>query len=205
MRILFLSNNWDVSKPVYRFLQRSEGSKNVMLWSKELDLRAFDEELRNIECIVSYNYRHIIRKDVLDAFQGIAINLHSSFLPWNRGAGPNLWSFVEDTKKGVTIHKIDAGVDTGDILLQRECRFDEKNETFVSTYNRLHHEMRALFFDNWETLKYDRLYPEKQSGKGSWHNRKATLDFINRYGITWNENIAECKNRMAVPVYKATE
>jgi methionyl-tRNA formyltransferase len=199
MRVLFLSNNPEVTNPVCLWLRQSEGSEHVKLWSGKPDLRLIGEELLGVDFIVSYNYNHVIRKDVLDLFCNRAINLHISFLPQNRGTSPNLWSFVEDTAKGVTIHRIDAGLDTGDILLQKECFFDEENETFVSTYNKLHHEMRTLFFDNWESLKFDRLPTIKQSSKeGSYHSRKDTCDFMRRHNIIWDENIAECKRRISL-------
>ncbi|MCL0081308.1 hypothetical protein M1N64_03665 [Peptococcaceae bacterium] len=50
----------------------------------------------------------------MDKFQGRAINLHISFLPWNRGADPNFWSFIENAPVGVSIHYLDEGIDTGD-------------------------------------------------------------------------------------------
>lgn len=56
------------------------------------------------------------------------LNLHISYLPWNRGANPNFWSFVENTKKGVTIHEIDEKLDKGKILLRKELEFDENRE-----------------------------------------------------------------------------
>ena len=49
-----------------------------------------------------------------------------SYLPYNRGAHPNFWSFVNNTVKGVTIHEIDQGIDTGKIILQKSIKFDLK-------------------------------------------------------------------------------
>ena len=74
---------------------------------------------QQIDFIVSYGYQYRLSKRVLDQINYRAINLHISYLPWNRGADPNLWSAVEDTPKGVTIHYIDDGFDTGDILFQK--------------------------------------------------------------------------------------
>lgn len=49
------------------------------------------------------------------------INVHGSLLPRHRGASPIQWAIIEgDEKTGVTVIQMDAGVDTGDILLQRE-------------------------------------------------------------------------------------
>ena len=39
------------------------------------------------------------------------INLHNSFLPFNRGKHPYFWAFYEDSPYGVTIHKVDEGID----------------------------------------------------------------------------------------------
>ncbi len=56
------------------------------------------------EWIISYNYKYLIPKTIIDAVNGNVINLHISLLPYNRGAYPNVWSFLEETPKGVTIH-----------------------------------------------------------------------------------------------------
>ena len=68
--------------------------------------------LEHVDFIISYGYRHILKKDLIEMFPRKIANLHISLLPWNRGADPNLWSFLEDTPKGVTIHYIDCSVDT---------------------------------------------------------------------------------------------
>jgi len=69
--------------------------------------------LEGIEWLISYGYRHIFKPEVIQRFRGRIINLHISFLPWNRGVDPNQWSFLQDTPKGVTIHFIDEGIDLG--------------------------------------------------------------------------------------------
>ena len=46
------------------------------------------------------------------------VNLHNSFLPWNRGAHACTWAIVDDTPAGATMHWMDEGIDTGDILYQ---------------------------------------------------------------------------------------
>jgi methionyl-tRNA formyltransferase len=127
---------------------------------------------QQIDFLVSYGYRHIIKKEILDILNGKAINLHISYLPYNRGADPNFWSFFEDTPKGVTIHLIDKGLDTGDILVQKEIHFDKDNETLSSTYNKLHKEIQELFKKYWENIKNNRIAPQKQKGNGSFHKLK---------------------------------
>ena len=74
----------------------------------------------NIKFIVSYGYSKIIKKDIIEVYKDSIINLHISFLPFNRGSHPNLWSFIEGTPSGITIHKINEGIDTGEILFRKK-------------------------------------------------------------------------------------
>ena len=90
-------------------------------------------------------------------------------MPWNRGADPNLWSFVENTPKGVTIHHLDEGIDTGDIIAQREVTFTNTHETLATTYQRLHAEIQELFKLHWHEIKAGTSARIQQSGEGSFH------------------------------------
>lgn len=67
------------------------------------------------------------------------INLHASLLPRWRGASPIVHAILQgDTTTGVTTMKMDRGIDTGPILLQRECPLGE-NETAGEVEDRLSH------------------------------------------------------------------
>jgi methionyl-tRNA formyltransferase len=118
--------------------------------------------------LVSHGYRHILRPDVLEPMEGRAVNLHISLLPWNRGADPNLWSFLEDTPKGVTIHHIDAGVDTGDLVAQRGVAMRD-DETLATSYARLTSDIAALFADVWPALRASDAPRTPQVGEGTTH------------------------------------
>ncbi len=126
--------------------------------------------------IVSYGYQHIIGADVLEHLNGRAVNLHISFLPWNRGSHPNVWSFIEDTPKGVSIHYIDAGIDTGDIIAQREVAFTG-TETLATSYECLRDEVEALFREVWPAIREGTATRYKQKIAGSYH-RKKDLDRV---------------------------
>jgi len=102
--------------------------------------------------LISYGYRHILRRPTLDLFAGRAVNLHISFLPWNRGADPNLWSWVDGTPKGVTIHHLDEGIDTGDIITQRRVEFTP-HDTLATSYAKLRADLELLFMETWPAIK----------------------------------------------------
>jgi len=123
----------------------------------------------SIDFLVSYGYRHIIQKPVIEHLQGRIVNLHISLLPWNRGADPNLWSFLEDTPKGVTIHYVDEGLDTGDIIAQKELFFDEEYETLATTYEKLNDSIVELFREYWPKIMGGQVQGLKQPVSGSFH------------------------------------
>jgi methionyl-tRNA formyltransferase len=99
------------------------------------------------------------------------INIHTSFLPWNRGADPNLWSFLENTPKGVSIHYVDSGIDTGDILTQEEIYFAE-DDTLRTSYCKLTETAFRLLEKYWYEIKNAKITSHPQSHKGSFHRLK---------------------------------
>ncbi|MDR1961621.1 MAG: methionyl-tRNA formyltransferase [Gracilibacteraceae bacterium] len=74
------------------------------------------------EIIAVVAYGQILPPEVLNLPPGGCINLHASLLPFYRGAAPIQWALLNgESKTGVTTMRMDAGLDTGDILLQSEC------------------------------------------------------------------------------------
>src|SRR6266581_2940136 len=86
------------------------------------------------DAIVVVGYGHIIPQWMLDLPPLGNINLHASLLPKYRGAAPIQWAIANgETVTGVTTMRIDAGLDTGDILLQQELAIspDDTAETLA--------------------------------------------------------------------------
>src|ERR1700678_4350114 len=86
------------------------------------------------DAIVVVGYGRIIPQWMLDLPPLGNINLHASLLPKYRGAAPLQWAIARgETVTGVTTMRIDAGLDTGDILLQRELPIaaDDTAETIA--------------------------------------------------------------------------
>jgi len=93
---------------------------------------ATSEYLSNFhpDFIVVVAYGHIIPAWMIDLPQHGCINLHASLLPKYRGAAPIQWAIVRgESVTGVTTMKIDAGLDTGDILLRREVAIEAEDTT----------------------------------------------------------------------------
>lgn len=190
MKILFLTNN-EISYGLFEWL-KNEKQEDVMLYTDDINLDKLDEIQPDL--IISYNYKYIIKKDVIMTMKNNIINLHISLLPWNRGASPNLWSFLEDTCKGVTIHQVDEGLDTGDILLQKEVFFNESKETLKSSYSKLHEEIQNLFKENWIEIKNNSITSKSQVSKGSFHLMKES-QAIEKIIDSWDITILELKKK----------
>lgn len=121
------------------------------------------------DLVVSFGFRHILKQEVIKSSPAPIINLHISYLPYNRGAHPNFWSFFEGTPSGVSIHLIDEGIDTGPILFQRYVNFSSEERTFTQTYQRLIREIEVLFLDNIDVIISRTYKPRPQRGRGTYH------------------------------------
>ncbi len=84
------------------------------------------------DAIVVVAYGHIVPQWMIDLPRYGCINLHASILPKYRGAAPIAWAIIRGEKEtGVTTMRIDAGMDTGDMLLERRepIRDNDTTET----------------------------------------------------------------------------
>ncbi len=188
--ILFATNN-DNTADLQEWLASKEG--RVFRIENKLTV----EMVRELQpsFVISFNYRHLVSKEVLELLPDRVINLHISLLPYNRGSSPNFFSFMDDTPKGVTIHLMDKGLDTGDILCQKEVKFDESEETFTSSYEKLMQEVKDLFKENWEDIREGRITPVKQSGIGTYNKMRELEVIQEQVPFQWGERIAEFKER----------
>src|SRR3977135_4227297 len=86
------------------------------------------------DAIIVVGYGRIIPQWIIDLPRFGNLNLHASLLPKYRGAAPIQWAIAQgESVTGVTTMRIDAGLDTGDILLQREMPItdDDTAETLA--------------------------------------------------------------------------
>ena len=147
-------------------------------------------EKNQYDFIVSFGYRFLLNENVIKSVKRTSFNLHIGFLPYNRGAHPNFWSNVESTPSGVTIHEIDKGLDTGDIIYQKEIKISKEKHTFASSYKLLIFEIEKLFSLNWENLRADKYQLIKQDMKGTFHEKK-DLEKYKKFLIDgWETNIS---------------
>ena len=113
-----------------------------------------------VEAMVVVGYGQIIPQSIIDQPRYGIINVHASLLPKYRGAAPIQWAIVNgETVTGVTTMRIDAGLDTGEMLLRAETAIGPK-ESAIELGDRLANMGADLLV---ETLtRIESLSPEKQ-------------------------------------------
>jgi methionyl-tRNA formyltransferase len=183
MNVLFLG---PPDSPVLDFLKSAEAE--VVPTLDPIDGAFLDRH--GVEFLVSHGYRHVLRPPVLDRFPRRAVNLHISYLPWNRGADPNLWSFIDNTPKGVSIHYLDAGIDTGDLIAQKAVEFGA-GETLRTSYVRLQDEIAQLLAVHWGRIRDGSCDAVHQVGTGSFHRTSDREKIAHLLSLGWDTPVAQ--------------
>ena len=209
MRIVYLGNNWlgwkilewlkaggeEIAALVMHPTDRRKFGAEIIAAAGVDPARVFDgtrlKEPAVMEAIralkpdigLSVLFGYILKEEFLSLFPRGVVNLHPALLPWNRGAYPNVWSIVDGTPAGATLHYIDKDVDTGDKIAQREVEV-EPVDTGESLYRKLELASVELFKETWPHIKAGKVArtPQSRSTPGTLHRTKdvGAIDEIDR-------------------------
>jgi methionyl-tRNA formyltransferase len=142
---------------------KEEALRLALHVEQPLRVRKQVEELRafGADAMVVVGYGQIIPQAIIDLPKYGIINVHASLLPKYRGAAPIQWAIARgETVTGVTTMKINAGLDTGDMLLKWETPIGS-DETSVDIAPRLASHGAALLIETLE--KIETIEPIKQN------------------------------------------
>jgi methionyl-tRNA formyltransferase len=146
-----------------------------------------------VNAMVVVGYGQIIPQVVIDLAPMGIINVHASLLPKYRGAGPIQWAIVNgETRTGVTTMRIDAGLDTGDMLLEAETPIGP-DETAIELGHRLASMGAGLLVETLVGLAAGTIVPRKQD------NAQATYAPLLKKEdgrIDWSQPAAAIHNRV---------
>ncbi|HLK33502.1 MAG TPA: methionyl-tRNA formyltransferase [Terriglobales bacterium] len=145
------------------------------------------------EAIVVVGYGRIIPQWMIDLPPLGNINLHASLLPKYRGAAPIQWAIaLGETVSGVTTMRIDAGLDTGDILLQKELPVAPE-DTAETLAPRLASVGADLMVETLRGLAAGTIQPRPQD-----HSRATLAPILKREDglIDFHRTAAEIGNRL---------
>ncbi len=220
MRIVFFGNNWtgwqvlrylvDQGEEVVGAVLHAPGARayeaELLSEAERAGARVFDAATLNTpetlaaltalkpELGVSVLFNHRLEPRLLDLFPRGGVNLHPSLLPYNRGQYPNVWSIIDGTPAGTTLHYMDAEIDTGDIVAQAETPVTPY-DTGETLYRRLERASLDLFVRTWPQLRAGTAPRRPQSGRGTTH-RTRDVDAIDRIDLDATYTARELINRL---------
>ena len=97
---------------------------------KNINNSLFKEKLINYKCdlFVSMSFNQIFKKEIYSIPSNGTINCHAGKLPFYRGRNILNWALINDEKEfGITVHFIDEGIDTGDVILQKTFNINDSD------------------------------------------------------------------------------
>ncbi|MFZ4395731.1 MAG: methionyl-tRNA formyltransferase [Kiritimatiellia bacterium] len=123
------------------------------------------------DLIVSVHFSRLLKKHVIAIPRLGCINLHPSLLPKYRGMAPQHWPIINgESETGISIHYIEEGVDTGDLIVQE--RFPILPNEYVSEMQmRMIPEYRRLIREAVDLVLSGRFIGIPQVGAGSYYGR----------------------------------
>ena len=140
--------------------------KNLKIYQplKVRNNEEFLQEIKNLNpdviCVVAYG--KILPKELLEIPKYGCINVHGSLLPKYRGAAPIQWAVINgDATTGITTMYMDAGMDTGDMLLKQEVEIGE-DETTGELWDRLSVLGGKLLIDTLKQIEDGSIKRQKQ-------------------------------------------
>ncbi len=142
---------------------------------------SFIEQIKAIkpDAIIVVAFGQILPQFFLDIPKYGCINVHASLLPRWRGAAPIQYAILDgDKESGVTIMQMDAGIDTGDMLLSQKVILDEK-ETAGSLHDKLSTIGADLLLKTLEGLELGTITPHKQEDSLSCYAGMLTKELGN--------------------------
>ena len=129
-------------------------------------------QLSNVDALIVAAYGMILPAALLTQPRLGCINVHTSLLPRWRGAAPIQRSIqAGDTETGISIMQMDAGLDTGDILLQQSCPI-HSDDTAGTLHDRLAILGGKCLLETLNKMLTDNIHPLKQDDSQATYARK---------------------------------
>lgn len=127
--ISFICAKFDNPDPYLK--SRSLEKKIPFVVNENVNSDGFLDFLNGFDCdiYVSMSFNQIFRSRIINKTSNGIINCHAGKLPFYRGRNILNWALINDEKDfGVTVHYVDSGIDTGDIILQKTYRITDEDD-----------------------------------------------------------------------------
>lgn len=147
----------------------------------------------NCDIFVSMSFNQIFKATIINFPPLKTINCHAGALPFYRGRNILNWALINDEKTfGVTVHYMNEGIDTGDIILQRYCEIND-NDNYVTVLEKAYKKCAEVLYDGLKILQGYEIESIKQTTihpVGFYCVQRKEGDEI----INWNQTSREIFN-----------
>lgn len=133
--------------------------------AKNINSPAFLSQIAAFECdiFVSMSFDQIFKEPLISMPRLKSINCHAGKLPFYRGRNVLNWVLINDEKSfGISVHYIDSGIDTGDIILQREFPISDE-DCYSTLLHTAHTECAQVLFSALMLLHKGEAKPIRQT------------------------------------------
>lgn len=172
-------------------------NKQLAKYATDQNIKVYDEidellTLDKFDYIISVQYHKILKKTHIACANELAINLHMAPLPEYRGCNQFSYAIIDGAKEfGTTLHVIDEGVDSGDILA--ELRFPIPKECYVTElYSMTVEKSVELFSNNILTIlsgEYKRVPQESLvAERGTMLGYRADINKLKEIDLNWDKD-----------------
>jgi methionyl-tRNA formyltransferase len=163
--------------------------------TSNINSNEFLQEIKKNDCdlFVSMSFNQIFKEEIINMTPFKIINCHAGKLPFYRGRNILNWVLINDEKEfGITVHYVDKGIDTGDIILQKTFPI-----TDLDTYNTLldvaHIECANILFESIKMIQKGVIQPINQTtidSIGMYCGKRSDGDEL----LDWNQSSREVFN-----------
>ncbi|MCR6571313.1 formyltransferase family protein [Campylobacter insulaenigrae] len=149
--------------------------------SKQNELDTFFNQIKN-SFIISANNPYIFKKECIK--NNFIVNYHNSLLPDHKGCNAHIWSiWYNDEKSGITWHKVDENIDSGDIIIQKEIIIKKQTTALLLLQKQQNLAIRSFEECLQQICNHSKL--KIQSKNGLYHN-KNSLPNNGLLDISWD-------------------
>jgi len=162
MKIRFICARFD--KPDQKLRQLAAENDISFLTHPNVNSTEFMQSISSYDCdiFVSMSFNQIFRLPILNTPIMKTVNCHAGALPFYRGRNILNWALINDEDSfGITVHYVDAGIDTGDIILQRHFAITD-NDDYASLLDRAHTGCAEVLYDALKMLQGCEIEPIRQ-------------------------------------------
>ena len=155
----------------------------------------FIDKAKAYECdlFVSMSFNQIFKNEIINVPTLKTINCHAGKLPFYRGRNILNWALINDEKEfGITVHYIDEGIDTGDIILQRVYKISDE-DNYMTLLDLAYDECANILFDAIKLIQKNEVKAIKQNSihpVGFYCGKRIQGDEI----INWNQTSRDVFN-----------